>query len=108
MMGRIIISEDGRFEWDEKKNIINKEKHGFEFTEILPVFDDPYLRESYDEKHSTDIEERQIGIGRVNDVLVLYVCYIDAVVKGRIRIYSARKAKPKEVQRYYEQFKNFV
>ena len=30
-MGKTIISENGRFEWDEDKNKINKELHGLYF-----------------------------------------------------------------------------
>jgi uncharacterized DUF497 family protein len=30
-----IISPDGRFEWDENKNILNKKDHGFYFEEVL-------------------------------------------------------------------------
>ena len=38
-----IISPDGRFEWDENKNILNREDHGFYFEEIFAVFDDPFF-----------------------------------------------------------------
>lgn len=27
-MGKTVISDDGRFEWDEEKNEINRKKHG--------------------------------------------------------------------------------
>ncbi|MDR3333728.1 MAG: BrnT family toxin, partial [Treponema sp.] len=40
-MGRTIISEDRRFEWDEAKERLNIKSHGFSFQEILKVFDDP-------------------------------------------------------------------
>jgi uncharacterized DUF497 family protein len=40
-MGKTIYSEDGRFEWDEEKDAANVAKHGFSFSEILEVFDDP-------------------------------------------------------------------
>ena len=33
-MGKTVISNDGRFEWDEEKNEINRKKHGFGFEEI--------------------------------------------------------------------------
>ena len=47
-MGKTIVSEDGRFEWDEEKDKLNKAEHGLYFSEILPAFDDPYLLELYD------------------------------------------------------------
>ena len=31
-----------KFEWDEYKNIINKEKHKISFETAAYVFDDPY------------------------------------------------------------------
>jgi len=36
-VGKTIISEDNRFEWDEDKNLANIEKHGIAFEEILPL-----------------------------------------------------------------------
>ena len=56
-----IISPDGRFEWDEAKNILNKEDHGFYFEEILGVFDDPFFLEAYDRDHSNMDEIRMKG-----------------------------------------------
>jgi uncharacterized DUF497 family protein len=54
-----IISPDDRFEWDEKKNAINKRDHGFFFEEILAVFDDPLAespeKERYDENYQKQI-----------------------------------------------------
>jgi uncharacterized DUF497 family protein len=103
-MGKTIVSDDGRFEWAEEKDIVNKSKHGLEFAEILPVFDDPYLLEHYDIAHSTVREERFLGIGMLNNILILYVCYTER--SGRTRIFSARKAKPREEKLYYEHLKN--
>ena len=42
-----IISEDGRFEWDDGKNWLNQRKHDIAFEEILEVFDDPCLLEFF-------------------------------------------------------------
>jgi len=33
-----------KFEWDEDKNIINKEKHKISFETAAYVFDDPYYK----------------------------------------------------------------
>ncbi len=74
-MGKTIVSQDGRFEWDEEQALINHKKHGLAFNEILPVFDDPYMLELYDDSHSTDREDRIRGIGALQGVLVLYTCY---------------------------------
>ena len=51
---------NGKFEWDSEKDEINKIKHGFSFSEILDVFDDPLFIERYDIEHSSLEEERYI------------------------------------------------
>jgi uncharacterized DUF497 family protein len=58
----IVISSDGRFEWDNDKNILNKEDDGFYFEEILSAFDDPFFLEAYDRDNSTTDEVRWKGI----------------------------------------------
>ena len=85
------------FEWDnEKKNIIIK-KHGISFEEAVLVFDDPYVLILKDDLHS-NIEERFIAIGMVNDVL--FVVYTER--SSNIRIISARKAVRAEIREYYD------
>jgi uncharacterized DUF497 family protein len=67
-MGRTIIIEDGRFEWDEDKNLKNIEKHGIDFAKS--IFDDEEKIEEYDDLHSTYSEERYRVVGMVdNDIL---------------------------------------
>jgi uncharacterized DUF497 family protein len=48
-----VISQDGRFEWEDAKNALNKENHGFYFEEILTAFDDPFFLDAYDWENST-------------------------------------------------------
>lgn len=55
-----------RFEWDEDKNSINKEKHKISFETAAHVFDDPNYIEMFDFEHSVN-EDRYIAIGRVGD-----------------------------------------
>lgn len=50
-----------KFEWDEDKNIINKEKNKISFETAAYVFDDPYYIEMFDFEHSVD-ENRYIAI----------------------------------------------
>lgn len=40
--GMNILTMDGRFEWDSRKNKENMRKHNIRFAEILSVFDDPF------------------------------------------------------------------
>ena len=87
-----------KFEWDEDKNIINKEKHKISFETAVHVFDDPYYIEMFDFEHSVD-EDRYIAIGKVGDVL--FVVFTER--KDTIRLISARLATNAERGLYYDQ-----
>jgi uncharacterized DUF497 family protein len=101
-MGRTIISKNGRFEWDEDKDRLNKKNHGFSFEEILEVFDDPAFLEGYDSGHS-EKEDRYYGIGCLNNILYVIAFY---TIRGeRKRIISARRADNDEKEVYYDYFK---
>lgn len=50
------------FDWDEKKNVINKKKHGITFEEAKTVFLDDRAILFDDPEHSVD-EERFILLG---------------------------------------------
>lgn len=90
------------FEWDEKKNAINKKKHGISFEMAVRVFLDEKRVEKLDLEHSTLEEERINIIGRVSDMLVLFVVETDR--KGNTRIISARRAEEDEEEEYYENY----
>ncbi len=90
------------FEWDEKKNTINKKKHGISFEMAVRVFLDEKRVEKLDIEHSTLEEERINIIGRVSDMLVLFVVATDR--KGNTRIISARRAEKAEEEEYYENY----
>ncbi|GHU01008.1 hypothetical protein FACS1894147_00040 [Spirochaetia bacterium] len=101
-MGKTIISDDGRFEWDAKKDRQNIKNHGFSFCEILEVFDDPAFLEGADLEHS-DMEERYYGIGCLNNVVYIVVFYTE---RGkRKRIISARQADTDDKELYNDYFK---
>ena len=106
-MGTTIISDDGRFEWDEEKEKLNKADHGLCFSEILPAFNDPCLLELYDEAHSTLEETRFKGLAELQDFIILYLSYTEKVT-GRTRIISIRPAEPIEERIYYEWRKKFI
>ena len=53
-----VISDDEIFEWDSEKGNANIKKHGFSFSEILEVYDDPFMLTMYDSVHSPPEEER--------------------------------------------------
>lgn len=91
------------FEWDEDKNIINKQKHKISFETALHVFDDPDYIEIYDFEHSKD-EDRYIAIGRVGDIL--FVVFTER--GDNIRMILARLATDVERRLYYgEEISNY-
>ena len=100
-MSKTIVSEDGRYEWDDAKDKLNIKNHGFSFNEILEIFDDPAFLEGYDHKHSKE-EDRYYGIGCLNGVLYIIAFY---TYRERIRIISARQADNDEQEDYNDYFK---
>ncbi|MBO4308243.1 MAG: BrnT family toxin [Clostridia bacterium] len=92
--------ESIRFEWDENKNSINKEKHQVSFEEAQTVFYDDNALVIDDPEHSED-EERFIILGNSSIANLLVVCHCYRESETVIRIISARKATKKESAYYY-------
>lgn len=90
------------FEWDENKDRINKKKHGISFEVAVRVFLDDMRIEKIDFVHSTVDEERINIIGRVEDMIILFVVTTER--SGKIRIISARRAEKKEEEEYYANY----
>ncbi|SHL73771.1 BrnT family toxin [Fibrobacter sp. UWH6] len=92
------------FEWDEKKNEINRKKHGVSFEEAKSCFEDDHARVFFDVEHSKD-EDRSILIGLSSELRTLIVVYTERVNDDDDlivnRIISARKATKKEFQYYW-------
>lgn len=86
-------------EWDDRKNEINKRKHGISFETAAHVFEDINRIEYFDEAHSAD-EDRFIVLGLV--LKVLFVVYTDR--GDATRIISARKATEAETEVYYDNY----
>lgn len=91
-----------KFEWDENKNVINRNKHGVDFQTASFVFDDPNFLSEQD--RVVDGEERWQTIGMVGGLVILMVAHTvrDDENTEIIRIISARKATSKE-RKHYEQ-----
>lgn len=87
-----------KFEWDENKNKINKEKHKISFETASLVFNDPNYIEMFDFEHSIE-EDRFIAIGEVGEVL--FVVFTER--KETIRLISARLATNAERSLYYDE-----
>ena len=91
------------FTWTQEKNLLNKKKHGFYFSDIVDVFDDPHLIEWYDREHSTMEEDRYICLGKLHDTVILIVVFIE---KGEnIHLITAREAELIEERLYYEHYR---
>ena len=87
------------FEWDNKKNSVNIQKHGISFEEASSVFYDNDALIISDEEHSRS-EERFILIGFSYKFNILVVCHCYRKNESVIRIISARKATKNESERY--------
>jgi uncharacterized DUF497 family protein len=88
---------DLRFEWDERKNQVNRRKHGVSFEEARSVFFDENAVEFYDDEHS-EWEDRFLMLGLSARLRMLLECYCHRARGSVIRIISARKATKKEQQ----------
>ncbi len=90
-----------KFEWDNNKNEINKNKHGISFEEAKHIFDDPLHIAILDERFNY-LEERWISIGQTlgHKVVVAAHLYFDKDGEETIRIISARYATSHERRQY--------
>jgi hypothetical protein len=89
------------FAWDEKKNRINRRKHGISFETAARTFEDPNVV-SYPDR-VVDREERWHAIGCAGGVAILLVVHTSEEQHGEeeIRIIPARKASPRERDPYH-------
>jgi uncharacterized DUF497 family protein len=84
------------FEWDEKKNEANKQKHGLSFEDASKVFDDPDRIQYIADKGN---ERRFVTVGKVIKFIVAVVYTVRA---DMMRIISARQARKNEINHYLE------
>jgi hypothetical protein len=89
------------FAWDEKKNRINRRKHGVSFETAARIFEDPNVV-SYRDR-VVGAEERWHAIGCAGGIAILLVVHTSEEQNGEeeIRIISARKASPSDRALYY-------
>jgi uncharacterized protein len=91
------------FEWDERKNIVNKSKHGLSFEEAKTAFFDENALLIHDPDHS-EVEDRFILLGLSAKLRILLVCHAYRKSAQIIRIISARKAARKEQRQYWQRW----
>lgn len=90
------------FEWDERKNEVNIDKHGIDFADAHRIFNLPMAVE-LDERDDYG-EDRWIGTGML-DGRVVVVVYTEPD-EETIRIISLRKALSDERKNYEQYLKN--
>ena len=84
------------FQWDNDKSDQCLAQRGFEFSDVVPAFFDPFRQVTEDTRR--DYGERRFRLfGRVGPRLVVVVYTMRGSV---IRIISARKANQREVNNY--------
>ena len=84
------------FEWDERKSEATREKRGFGFEEVTPVFLDPDYCSFVDDRENYG-EKRWTVFGLIENRLFA----VTYTLRGEtIRIISARKANARERKRY--------
>jgi uncharacterized DUF497 family protein len=93
------VSRGLRFEWDSRKALANKAKHGISFEEACEVFGDKLSITISDPEHSAT-EFREITIGSTSKHRIVVVSH--TARDGTIRIISARKADRSEISQYNE------
>jgi uncharacterized protein len=91
-----------QYEWDAEKNRQNQLKHRVSFEMATLVFADQHALSLLDRIEPD--EERWHTIGLAGGILLVLVAYTYRSAEGdeRIRIFSARKATPRERQLYEE------
>jgi uncharacterized protein len=91
-----------KFEWDERKNEVNIDKHGFDFSDAYRIFDLPMAVE-LDECDDYG-EDRWIATGLL-DGRVVIVIYTEPD-GDTVRVISLRKALSYERRNYEQYLKN--
>jgi uncharacterized DUF497 family protein len=87
------------FEWDEKKNAVNIQKHGVSFEEAVTAFGDP-LSDTFDDPDHSAEENRFLIVGTSEKGRLLIVAHTDR--DDLIRIISARELAKQERRSYEE------
>jgi uncharacterized DUF497 family protein len=93
------VAKGLRFEWDSRKALSNKDKHGVAFEEACEVFGDALAITIPDPDHSGE-EYREVTIGQTGKQRIVVVSHTQR--DGTIRIISARKADRQEINQYNE------
>lgn len=91
------MTQEAGFEWDKEKARSNLRKHGIDFADAVPVFEDERALTMPDELTAVD-EQRYLTMGRDPLGRILVVAYTWS--GERIRLVSARPATRAERRQY--------
>jgi len=86
------------FEWDDKKDKINQEKHSLRLMRGAEVFLDENRMDFADNRKDYG-EERRICVGKCK-LGIIFVCY--TIRNNKIRLISVRPASREERGLYYD------
>ncbi len=90
------------FEWNNEKNLLNFQKHGFSFSEAAEIFNKPMVINLDDRKEYG--EKRYIGLGIIKNFVTVIV-YTQRN-NDTIRVISLRKANKREKAKFEFATKN--
>lgn len=89
-----------RFEWDEKKNLLNIRKHGIDFHDAAEIFEHPLLEWEQENAEAEHGETRINAIGLMQG-FELFAVYTERNNGQTIRLISVRQANQHEREEYY-------
>jgi len=92
------------FEWDEKKNNANIERHGISFELAQKIFDGFTVTQIDNRQNYGEI--REISLGVVESLAVIVVVHTDR--DGTCRIISARQANKREREIYEQKIRTSI
>jgi uncharacterized DUF497 family protein len=102
--------DEVKYDWDEGKDLLNRQKHGISFPVAALVFEDPNRLVYADRVDTASGEQRwhALGIAKLEPdtaavLLVVHVYREEEYGEEIIRIISARAAEKHELRRYRAQ-----
>jgi hypothetical protein len=93
----ISMGEEYKFDWRQKKRTSNLKKHGLDFEDAKPLFNDALMVVEDDRKDYG--ETRYVGFGELEDILMVVV--FTTIDPNVIHIISFRPAEDDEKEFYY-------
>ncbi len=87
-----------QFEWDEKKRLINIQKHGIDFADVPAIFELDTVTVIDDRFEYSETRHQTLGLLKSHVILVVHT-----ESETVIRIISARKATKYEEETYFRE-----